>query len=99
MEKGHHGISDQSWIDAKRAKRMDMIDSYPPEIRELIHAYGLNTVKAFLDQGVTKAKAIRHLVETVLDEFSPTRGSFSSQGQRGELIVPKKPLDHGQTGR
>lgn len=36
--------------------------------------------------GVT-ARHIRHLVETVLDEFSPTRGSSSSQGLRppGEL--------------
>ena len=84
-EKGHYGISDQSWIDAKRAKRMEMVDTYPPEVRELIHNYGLNVVKAFLDQRVTKPRAIRHLVETVLNEFSPTRATYSAQGPRTAL--------------
>lgn len=63
-----------------RAARMDIVDSMSPELRELIHEYGLTVVTAFLQCGVTKPKRIRHLVETVLNEFSPTRGSSSLQG-------------------
>jgi len=64
----------------RRVRRMARIDALSPDIRELVHEYGFNIVNGFLDHGVVKPRAIRHLVETVLDEFSPTRGSFSSQG-------------------
>ena len=70
------------FVAHKRVARMDMVDNYPPAIRALVHDYGLNVVKAFLDCGVNKPKRIKHLVEIVLDEFSPTRGSYSSQGLR-----------------
>lgn len=70
------------FVDKKRKARMDAVDRYPPEHRELIHAYGLNVVHNFIQCGVVKANHIRHLVETVLDEFSPTRGAYSSQGPR-----------------
>ncbi len=70
------------FVDRKRRARMAMVDEYPAPIRELIHDYGLNTVKAFWDCGVRKPNQIKHMVETVLDEFSPTRGSFSAQGPR-----------------
>lgn len=70
-------------VVARRIARMKQIDRMPPELRELVHEYGLNIVRAFLDIGVSKPKHIRHLVESVLDEFSPTRGAFSSQGVRG----------------
>jgi len=76
----------QEMIDRKRTARMDAIDGMPPAIRELVHEYGFNVVKAFMDCGVTKAKQIKHLVETTLDEFSPTRGSFSRQGPRTEVV-------------
>lgn len=72
----------QAFVDAKRQKRMQMVDKYPADIRVLIHDYGLSVVKAHMDLGVTKARHIRHLVETTLDEFSPTRGACSSQGIR-----------------
>jgi len=76
----------QAWVDGKRAGRMAIVDGLPAEVRALVHDYGLNTVKAFLDHGVTRPRSIRHLVETVLDEFSPTRGSFSSQGRRTDPL-------------
>jgi ATP-dependent RNA circularization protein (DNA/RNA ligase family) len=69
-----------SAIQAKRVSRMANVDNLTPELRELVHEYGLNVVKALMDVGVQKPKQIRHIVETVLNEFSPTRGSFSSQG-------------------
>ncbi len=78
----------QQFVQQKRSKRMRQVDQLPKDVRELVHDYGLNVVNAFLDCGVTKPNRIKHLVETVLDEFSPTRGSFSSQGTRNELIVP-----------
>ena len=70
----------QRRIDTKRQARMDRVDGMPDELRRLVHEYGLTVVTALLDVGVTKPKRIRHVVETVLNEFSPTRGCFSSQG-------------------
>lgn len=71
-----------AWVQKKRRKRLADIDQLPPEIRALVHEYGYNVVRAFLDCGVTQPNRIRHLVETVLDDFSPTRGSRSAQGRR-----------------
>lgn len=73
-------------VSERRRARMEVIDSQPPEIRQLVHEYGWSVVNTLLMCGVTKPKHIRHIVETVLDEFSPTRGSFSSQGTRNQLI-------------
>lgn len=70
---------------------MDIIDNLPAETRALVHHYGYNIVNAFLQIGVTKPRHIKHLVETVLDEFSPTRGSYARQGIRTEVDdKPKK---------
>ena len=78
----------QAAVDRRRKARMEMIDGMPPEVRALVHEYGLNVVYAFLQCGVTKPKQIRHLAETVLDEFSPTRGCSSSQGVRATNNAP-----------
>lgn len=64
---------------------MRKIDNLSPELRELVHSYGFTVVKSFMDVGVSKPKHIRHLVETVLDNFSPTRGTFSNQGVSTQL--------------
>lgn len=71
-------------IQIKRLERFEQIDNLPPDLRALTNDYGWNIVNQFMGLGVKKAKHIRHLVETVLDEFSPTRGSFSKQGVRTE---------------
>ena len=70
----------------RRKERFDVIDNLPPEMRGLINDYGYTIVRAYVDLGVVKEKHIRHLVETVLNEFSPTRGSYSVQGIRTEVI-------------
>lgn len=54
----------------------------PPDLRECVYLYGLRTVNTLLDLGITKPKHIKHVVETILDEFSPTRGTSSAQGTR-----------------
>jgi hypothetical protein len=69
-------------VDMKRQKRMATIDEFDPAIRSLIHEYGYTVVKSIYDLGVTKPSQIKHIVETVLNEFSPTRGAYSVQGQR-----------------
>ena len=74
--------SEQAWVDGKRVARMDGVDRMSSEHRELVHDYGLNVVNSMLAVGVTKPRHIRHLVETILNEFSPTRGSYSAQGPR-----------------
>lgn len=79
----------QEYVDMKRRKRFEQIDSYPPEIRALINEYSLNVVRACLDLGIKKPQQIKHLVQTVLDEFSPTRGSFAIQGIRNQIHPPK----------
>lgn len=71
-------------VHERRAARMSALDELPPELRALVHEYGSNVVHAFMDCGVTKPNRIKHLVETVLDDFSPTRGSYASQGVRGD---------------
>ena len=81
----YFGQTLEAMVDTKRASRMARVDAMPPEMRALVNEYGLNVVIALNDAGVTKPKHIRHIVETVLDEFSPTRGSFAKQGIRTEV--------------
>jgi hypothetical protein len=69
-------------VERKSRTRMNTIDALPEEVRTLVHEYGYMVVRACLDIGVTRPKHIRHLVETILDEFSPTRAASKSQGQR-----------------
>ena len=93
----------QHIIDRKRRARMERIDSMSPELRECVHDYGLTVVSAFLDHKVTEPRRIRHLVETVLDEFSPTRGSYSAQGIRkdvstGLTVSPQRDRARNSTG-
>ena len=71
-------------VDIKRANRMAVFDAYDPALRALVHEYGMAVVKTIHDLGIRKPRQIRHVVETVLDEFSPTRGSYSKQGIRTE---------------
>jgi len=72
----------------RRIARMEMIDRYPEEMRKLVHEYGWALVNQFINCGIDKPRQIRHLVETTLDEFSPTRGTHSFQGLRGALPRP-----------
>ncbi len=66
----------------RTAIRMAAIDDLPKELRECVHEYGWNVVNAFICVGVKNHRHIRHLVEMVLNEFSPTRGPSSSQGSK-----------------
>lgn len=77
-------------VQKRRVKRMEQFDALAPDMRELVNEYGANVVGAFIQTGVTKVRHIRHLVECVLDEFSPTRGAYSNQGtKRAPGIEPK----------
>lgn len=68
------------YAQEKRKIRMKIYDDQCPEVRQLINEYGFTLVHTFSCCGVTKAKHVRHLIERVLDEMSPTRGSGSLQG-------------------
>ena len=76
---------DQLEIDRRRANRMATIDNLPPAMRRLVHEYGYHVVNTAMRLGLTKPGQIQHMVETVLNEFSPTRGSYSKQGVRTEV--------------
>jgi hypothetical protein len=78
-------LSDEEFtfrVQQRRVHRMERIDAMNQESRELVHEYGLRVVDTCQALGVSKPRHIRHLVEAVLDEFSPTRGSYSVQGVR-----------------
>jgi hypothetical protein len=95
-ERGHEGA--QEIVDRRRSARMAQIDRLAPDVRQCVHDYGWNVVNAFLLLGITKARHMRHLVETVLNEFSPTRGSSSNQGiRRAPGIAANHPLNREQT--
>lgn len=83
----YRGMTRDQIVEVKRKNRMAQVDAYPTPVRELIHDYGLTVVKCIYDLGVKKPAQIKQIVETVLDEFSPTRGSFSSQGNRAREMV------------
>lgn len=76
----------QEAVDERRRKRMAAIDAMSPEMRALVHAYGYAVVHALMQAGVKQPRRIRHVVELILDEFSPTRGSYSKQGIRTEVL-------------
>lgn len=65
---------------------MERVDDLPKELRDLANDYGFHVVNSFMMVGVTSARHIRHLVEIVLDEFSPTRGTKSQQGIRTQVV-------------
>jgi hypothetical protein len=72
-------------VQQKRIARMEAMDRLPQELRELVHVYGYTVIHTCQQLGITKPKQIKHLVECILDEFSPTRGSYSKQGVRTEI--------------
>jgi hypothetical protein len=96
---GHHQPP-QGYVDMKRGKRMARVDDMPPDLRALVNEYGLAVVDACMQNGVRKPRRIRHIVETVLDEFSPTRGSHSVQGLRKDVatgLVMRAPSGGGRS--
>lgn len=84
-------------VQARRQARMRSIDAMPTELRQLVYEYGYAVVLAFLDCGVRKPRHIRHLVERVLDEFSPTRGRVSCQGptSKGARLMTREHIERG----
>ena len=87
----YFGMPFEEVIDIKRARRMAKIDAFDPAIRSLINDYGYHVVNTIYELGITKPGQIRHIVETVLDEFSPTRGSESRQGARRSVLTTNEP--------
>jgi hypothetical protein len=89
MEREDH----QQSVDSKRRARMGKIDRLTPEMRALVHEYGFAVVNTMMELGVVKPGQIRHAVETILNEFSPTRGSYSKQGVRTEIVQHLRGVD------
>lgn len=83
----------QQRVQDKRVARMNRVDSWPKELRDLVNEYGFTIVDMLYRLGVTKPNQIRHVVEAILDEFSPTRGSYSRQGVRTEVVAHLKAVD------
>lgn len=73
------------FIALKRAKRFKNIDNLSPELRALANEYGYHVVDNLMRVGVTNPKHITHIIEMILDEFSPTRRSYSKQGLRQQI--------------
>lgn len=73
-------------VNRNRQQRMERIDRLPADVRALVHEYGWHIVDTCMTLGVCKPRQIRHLVETILEEMSPTRGAHSQQGIRTEIV-------------
>lgn len=84
-------MTDFEIAQKRSARRMAAIDALPDDIRALVHEYSYTVVDAFLVLGIKKPRHIRHLVEVVLNEFSPTRGSSSRQGTARSLTEKMAP--------
>jgi len=77
---------------------MQTIDSLPEDWRALVHEYGFAVVMAMIGCGVKKPRHARHIINTVLDELSPLRGSFSNQGTKTRAenrlaLIPCEPTE------
>lgn len=51
---------------ARSIARMEKVDAMTPEMRILVHEYGLTVVQSFIDLKVDKPRQILHLIKTVL---------------------------------
>jgi len=45
---------------------VDVVDRLPPQLRALVHEYGLSVVTEFVQHGVTKPAAVRQIVRAVM---------------------------------
>jgi hypothetical protein len=54
----------------RRQRKMAKIDALPAPLKAVVHDFGWLTVKTFMEDGVTDAKAIRRLIHVVLHEHS-----------------------------
>lgn len=67
---------------------MALVDAMKPEHRALVHEYGLNMVLAFLQNGVTDAPNIRHLIRTVRNGAQEPRVRLGhALKTRGEALL------------
>lgn len=88
-------------VERRRQSRMAVVDGYPAELCELVHEYGLNVVQAFVQHKIGTPRIMRHLIDTVLSELSPVRGSSSHQGPahrrfpvpKGYVLAPEEPTE------
>ena len=82
-------------IQQKAQARMNRIDALPKDVRELVHEYGYSVIDAFLCQGVTKASAIKHLIQRVkTGSIDPGTGKGSAgwvHAGRTMAVVPLEP--------
>jgi hypothetical protein len=82
FEAKNDDVAFRAIVERRRAARMEVIDRLPEDVRQCVHDYGWTVVKTLMDLGLKKPKHIRHVVETILNEFSPTRGTYASQGTK-----------------
>lgn len=65
-----------SSVVERARERMARVDNFPPEIRKLVHEFGLEVVQEFWNHNVRRPNAIRHLVETVQGKYADGRNKF-----------------------
>jgi len=72
-----------AWHAASK-KRMARIDSLPQKVRLLIHEYGWDPVRIFLDLGLTSPNQIEHNIRAI-----------RLLGSEGGVLTGKKESDAG----
>lgn len=80
-------------VAKRRSDRMRVVDGMSEDWRALVHEYGYSVIHQMRNCGVTQANHARHIIETVLNELSPTRHGFSNQGQSTTTKIVMVPLD------
>lgn len=61
----------------KRAReRMARVDQFPPDVRALVHEFGLEVVQEFWNHNIRRPNAMRHLIETVQGKYADGRNKI-----------------------
>lgn len=67
----HPEVERQRYFDRVKT-RMEKVDAMSPEVRAVVHDWGLGIVQTFLDCGVKDPRHMRHIILRILED---TRGS------------------------
>lgn len=72
---------------------MQRVDAMSPELRAVVHEFGLEIVTEFLAHGVKKPGSIKHLIESVRGTYGDGRPRFAINQNAGRRRNPIKDDD------
>lgn len=81
-------------LSAKRHRDLDMVDNFPPDLRECVHDFGLPIVRTLVKHGICKPSHIREIVREIWNgprqdgQRNGTLGSVDFALARGGVTLP-----------